>query len=159
MALKADRYEKATDISHFYSAGAVTRGGVVVLDNVNASGAAMDQAANKVKYKQATPSDVVRGILLNDVVDKDQTQTHLDIYKNEVPLNGKVTILTEGYVVTNKITGTPAPGDPAYADSATAGNLTNTADDAEASGNLRVGRFDTNKDADGYAKVSVNLPQ
>jgi hypothetical protein len=158
MALKADRYEKATDISHFYSAGAVTRGGVVVLDNVNASGAAMDQAANKVKYKAATTTDIVRGILLNDVVSKDQTQTHLDIYKNEVPLNGKVTIMTEGYVVTNKITGTPAPGDPAYADGTTAGNLINTADDAVASGNLRVGRFDTNKDADGYAKVSVNLP-
>jgi hypothetical protein len=158
MALKADRYEKATDISHFYSDGAVTRGGVVVLDNVNASGAAMDQAANKVKYKAATPTDIVRGILLNDVVNKDQTQTHLDIYKNEVPLNGKVTILTEGYVVTNKITGSPAPGDPAYADGTTAGNLINTADNAVASGNLRVGRFDTNKDADGYAKVSVNLP-
>lgn len=158
MALKSDRYEAQTDISFFYNAGTATRGGVVVLDNVNASGAAMDQGVNLVKYKQATATDVPVGILLNDVVNKDLTRTHLNQYKDEVQKGGKVTVLTQGWVLTNNITGSPAPGDVAYADSATAGNLVNSAADAQASGNLPVGRFMTNKDADGYAKVFVNLP-
>ena len=53
MALKADRYEESTDISFFYNDDVATRGGVVVLDAVLASGAAMDQGGNKVKYKKA----------------------------------------------------------------------------------------------------------
>lgn len=158
MALKSDRYEAQTDISFFYNAGTATRGGVVVLDNVNASGAAMDQGVNLVKYKQATATDVPVGILLNDVVNKDLTRTHLNQYKDEVQKGGKVTVLTQGWVLTSNITGSPVPGDVAYADSATAGNLTNSASNAQASGNLAVGRFMTNKDADGYAKVFVNLP-
>ena len=46
MALKADRIEESTDISYFYNAGTATRGGVVCLDAVKASGASMDQGAN-----------------------------------------------------------------------------------------------------------------
>ena len=78
MALKADRYEESTDISFFYNEGTATRGGVVVLDAVLASGAAMDQGDNKVKYAQAAGTDVPVGILLNDVVNKDLTRTHLN---------------------------------------------------------------------------------
>lgn len=158
MALKSDRYEAMTDISFFYNAGTATRGGVVVLDAVNASGAAMDQGVNLVRYKQATATDVPVGILLNDVVNKDLTRTHINWYKDEVQKGGKVTVLTQGWVVTNNITGSPTPGSVAYADSATAGNITTTAGTAQASGNLAIGRFMTNKDADGYAKVFVNLP-
>jgi len=157
MALKKDRNEEMTDISHFYNAGTATRGGVVCLDAALASGSAMDQAANKVAYTAAAATNVPVGILLNDVVNKDLTRTHLNQYKNEVQKGSKVTVLTRGWVVTSNITGTPSPGDPAYADSATAGNLVNVVDPG-ASGALYVGRFMSNKDADGYAKVQVNLP-
>lgn len=158
MALKSDRYEAQTDISFFYNAGTATRGGVVVLDAANASGAALDQGANLVKYKQATATDVPVGILLNDVVNKDLTRTHMNWYKDEVQKGGKVTVLTQGWVLTSNITGSPTPGQVAYADSVTAGNITNSALNAQASGNLAIGRFMSNKDADGYAKVFVNLP-
>ena len=158
MALKADRYEESTDISFFYNEGTATRGGVVVLDTVNASGAAMDQGANKVKYAQAVSADVPVGILLNDVVNKDLTRTHLNQYKDEVQKGGKVTVLTRGWVVTNNITGTPAAGDIAYADETTAGNLVNASDLGASSGAMAVGRFMSGADADGYAKVYVNLP-
>jgi hypothetical protein len=156
--LKADRHEQTTDISHFYDAGTATRGGVVVLDAVLASGAAMDQGVNKVRYKQAVATDVPVGILLQDVVDKDLTRTHINWYKDEVQKGGKVAVLTQGYVVTNNITGNPTPGQVAYADSVTAGNISASAASAAASGNLAIGRFMTNKDSDGYAKVRVNLP-
>lgn len=157
MALKADRYEESTDISFFYTNGAVARGGVVCLETLSASGAAMDQGDNTVVYAAASPSDVPVGILLNDVVNKDLTRTHLNQYKDEVQLGGKVTVMTRGWVVTNNVTGTPAAGDMAYA-SETLGEIATVAADAEASGNLAIGRFMSAKDADGYAKVYVNLP-
>ncbi len=160
MALKADRYELQTDISFFYNAGTVTRGGVVVHDTTAGSGAAMDQGVNLCKYKQVVAGDTPLGILLNDVVNKDLTRTHLNEHKDEIQKGGKVTILRKGYVVTNAITGTPTAGDPAFCDSATAGNITDVQSlaTAAASGNLQIGRFLSSKDEDGYCKVEVNLP-
>lgn len=160
MALKADRYEESTDISFFYTASAVSRGGVVCLDTVSASGAALDQGDNTVSYQQAAASDVPVGILLNDVVDKDLTRTKLNQYKDEVQLGGKVTVMTRGWVVTNMVDGSPDAGDLAYASDAggTAGKISNSAANATASGNLAIGRFMSAKDSDGYAKVFINLP-
>jgi hypothetical protein len=157
MALKADRYEESTDISFFYNEGTATRGGAVVLDAALASGAAMDQGGNKVKYGTA---GVPVGILLNDVVNKDLTRTHLNQYKDEVQQGGKVTVLTRGWVVTDMIEAGLSPdvkaGDIAYVSSSEAGDLTNVAPGG--SGSLAVGRFMSQKDGDGYAKVYVNLP-
>jgi len=164
MALKADRYEESTDISFFYDAGEATRGGVVVLDDQGlASGAALDQGENLVKYKAATKNDVPVGILLNDVVNKDLTRTHLNQYKDEVQKGGKVTVLTRGWVITNNILGTPKAGEKAYAvgegvGAATAGSICNATSFPAASGALCIGRFMSRADADGYAKVYVNLP-
>jgi len=155
MALKADRYEESTDISFFYNEGTATRGGAVVLDAAVASGAAMDQGGNKVKYGTA---GVPVGILLNDVVNKDLTRTHLNQYKDEVQKGGKVTVLTRGWVLTDMIETSidPAAGEIAYVSASEAGDLTNVAPGS--SGSLAVGRFMSQKDADGYAKVYINLP-
>lgn len=155
MALKSDRYELQTDISFFYNEGTATRGGVVVHDTAG-SGAAMDQGVNLVKYVAVTAASRPVGILLNDVVNKDLTRTHLNQHKDEVQKGGKVTVLRKGYVVTSNITGTPAAGDPAYACHINAGNV--RPDSPGSSGVLQVGRFMSTKDEDGYAKVEVNLP-
>jgi uncharacterized protein (UPF0297 family) len=155
MALKSDRYELQTDISFFYNEGTATRGGVVVHDTAG-SGAAMDQGVNLVKYAAATSASRPVGILLNDVVNKDLTRTHLNQHKDEVQKGGKVTVLRKGYVVTNSLTGSVSAGDPAYACHVNAGNL--RADSPGSSGVLQVGRFLSTKDEDGYAKVEVNLP-
>ena len=152
MALKSDRYEAQTDISFFYNAGTATRGGVVVLDAASASGAALDQGVNLVKYKLATATDVPVGILLNDVVDKDLTRTHLNWFKDEVQKGGKVTILTKGFVVTDQISGNPTAGQVAYL--ADSGLIAGTQDGTAPA----IGRFLSTKDADGFAKVSINLP-
>jgi hypothetical protein len=158
MALKADRYEESTDISFFYNAGTATRGGVVCLAELSASGAAMDQGGNKVAYQAATATDVPVGLLLNDVVDKDLTRTHLNQYKDEIQKGGKVTVLTRGWVLTSNVEGSPAAGDLAFASSTSAGDLCNGTTFVAKSGELAVGRFMSAKDADGYAKVYVNLP-
>ena len=161
MALKADRYELQTDISFFYNAGTPTSGGVVVHGTAG-SGAAMDQGVNLVEYKAAiAEGSVPVGILLNDVVNKDLTRTHLNQHKDEVQKGGKVTILRKVYVVTNNIEGTPSAGDIAYVHNN--GNISNGASIAvgsqAASGNLAIGRFMTSKDEDDYCKVEINLPQ
>ncbi len=148
MALKSDRLELQTDISFFYNAGTATRGCVVAHGGTSGSGAAMDQgAALAVQSTSAVPL----GILLNDVVNKDLTRTHLNQHKDEVQKGGKVTILRKGYVVTNAITGTPTAGGAAYASPQNAGNV-------DTSGTYQIGRFLSVKDEDGYVKVEVNLP-
>ena len=165
MALKADRYEESTDISHFYNEGTATRGGVVVLDAAalaGASGAALDQGENLVKYAQVDKDSVPVGILLNDVVNKDLTRTHLNQYKDEVQKGGKVTVLRKGYVVTDKVSGTPTAGQWALASAN--GTVSGVSDIdlgnvAPNSGeNMKVGKFLSVKDSDGYCKVEVNLP-
>ena len=161
MALKADRYVLQTDIS-FFCDEVTTRGGVVHLSG-GGSGAAMDQGVNKVVTK-ALPqnTDVPIGILLNDVVNKDLTRTHLNQYKDEVQKGGKVTVLRKGYVVTDKISGTPTAGQWAIASAnGTVSGVTNLdiANVASNSGeNMVVGKFLSSKDNDNYCKVEINLP-
>ena len=149
MALKSDRYELQTDISFFYNDGTATRGCAVVHDTTAGSGAAMDQSVNLVK--KATSGNPV-GILLNDVVNKDLTRTHLNQHKDEVQKGGKVTVLRKGYVVTNAIDGSPVAGSGAYLSGSSAGNISMVVSGTQ------IGAFLSSKDEDGYAKVEVNLP-
>ena len=159
MALKADRYEESTDISFFYNEGTATRGGVVILaDQGLASGAALDQGENLVKYDTAVATSVPVGILLNDVVNKDLTRTHLNQHKDEVQKGGKVTVMTRGWVVTNNIEGSPKAGELAFASPFTAGAVCNGTTFAAQSGELAIGRFMARADGVGYAKVYVILP-
>lgn len=150
MALKTDRYELQTDISYFYNAGTATRGGVVRHDVTAGVGASMDQGVNLVKY---STSGVPVGLLLNDVVNKDLTRTHLNQHKDEVQKGGKVTVLRKGYVVTNSVDGVPVAGSGAYASNTVAGNITMATNQGP-----KIGSFLTGPDADGYCKVEVNLP-
>jgi hypothetical protein len=149
MALKSDRYELQTDISFFYNDGTATRGCAVVHDTTAGSGAAMDQGVNLVK--KATSGNPV-GILLNDVVNKDLTRTHLNQHKDEVQKGGKVTVLRKGYVVTNAIDGSPVAGSGAYLSGSSAGNISMVVS------GTKIGAFLSSKDEDGYCKVEVNLP-
>ena len=148
MALKSDRYELQTDISFFYNEGVATRGGVVVHDTVG-TGAAMDQGVNLVKYDVA--GGVPVGILLNDVVDKDLTRTHLNVYKDEVQKGGKVTLLQIGQVTTSNIESSAAPSAGSGAFVAANGNISTSGTGA------RVGVFLSSKDSDGFAKVAINI--
>ena len=154
MALKPDRYEARTDISFYYNAGIAERGGLLCYGTTG-SGASMDQGVNLVQYEQADNDSVPVGILLNDVVNKDLTREHMNVYKDQVQIGGKVTVLRGGYVVTNMIDEVEVQGgEVAYASTVNAGNFTNSGDAAHA-----VGEFMTAKDEDGYAKVEINLPR
>ena len=159
MALKTDRSTLQTDISFFMNEAA-TRGGVVTL-STGGSGASMDNGSALVTYVAAPSGKVPFGLLVNDMVNIDLTRQHLNQHKDEVQKGGKVTLLTKGWVVTSNLEGTsPAAGNAAFL--AHSGNLSTTdlsADDTDADGSTRVvGRFVSDVDEDGYAKVFIDLP-
>jgi hypothetical protein len=160
MALKPDRIELLTDVSFFMNTTA-TRGGIVCLSTAG-SGVAMDDALAVVSYAAVASGQMPVGVLLNDVVNLDLTRQHINWHKDEVQIGGKVSILRAGVVTTNLIAGTPVAGKPAYL--GTDGKMTSVVPTGLSSpsgvtGNMtaRVGQFLSTLDADGYAKVSINI--
>ena len=158
MALKTDRSTLQTDISFFMNEAA-TRGGVAVI-STGGSGASMDNGTALVTYAAAPSGKVPVGLLLNDMVNIDLTRQHLNQHKDEVQKGGKVTLLQKGFVVTSNLEGTdPNAGDVAYL--AHSGNLSSSnigGDSTIGGARLVVGRFLSDVDEDGYAKVYIDLP-
>jgi len=158
MALKGDRYLAITEISFFMDMEA-EKGGVVVMKTAG-SGAALDQQAAEVEYQADSSGTYPVGLLLDDMVDKDLTRTHLNFQKSEHQKGSKVGLLRDGWVVTNMLysaTGVlhvPVAGAKAYL--APSGTLTGYAGaDVEYPA---VGRFESTLDEDGYVKVYIKLP-
>jgi len=150
MALKPDRIELLTDISFFMNTTAV-RGGVVSAVTMG-SGVSMDDANAVVAYAAVASGARPVGVLLNDVVNLDLTRQHINWHKDEVQVGGKVTVLRNGQVTTNRLVAsiTPSAGAPAYVG---ASGLIGTS----STNAVQVGQFLSGVDADGYAKVSINI--
>lgn len=149
MALKPLRHPAYDDISMFMNEVA-ERGRVVIFDS-SVSGLGDMDDANALCKMPTGASGIPVGLLMNDVVDVDQSRYALNMHQDEVQKGGKVTLLKRGFVRTNCIVAgvNPVPGSGAYF--STSGELTMTA-----TSNL-IGRFASAKDADGYVKVEVNL--
>jgi hypothetical protein len=134
------------------------RGVIVTFDvsNGGASGAAMDNSKALVR----TPTGTVgadfqkpAGLLLNDVVNLDLTRQHINYHKDEVQKGSKVLLLKRGTVVTNCVSGTPTAaniGASLYFNED--GFLT-----VSSTSSTVVGRLLSIKDADGYAKVDIDV--
>lgn len=148
MALKPDRIELLTDVSFFMNTTA-ERGGVACVVT-GGSGVAMDDANAVVSYAAVASGAKPIGVLLNDVVNIDLTRQHINWHRDEVQLGGKVTLLRQGQVSTNKVTGSPAAGADAYVG---ASGLIGTS----STNAVKIGQFLSAVDADGFAKVSVNI--
>jgi hypothetical protein len=151
MALRPDRNELQTDLSFFMNETAER--GIVVIHTGQGSGAAMDDSAAVVAVP--TVADLgadPAGLLLNDVVDLDLTRQHINFAKDEMQKGGKCLLLRRGFVVTNMITGAISLGDQAYFH--VDGKL---ASSTVYSSSTVVGRWLSKKDADGYAKVDINI--
>lgn len=159
MALKQDRSTLQTDISFFMNEVA-ERGGVVALSTAG-SGASMDNGNAVVTYAADASGVVPMGLLVNDMVNIDLTRQHLNQHKDEVQKGGKVTLLTKGWVVTDALEGTaPNAGDLAYlghSGNLATSNIVSDDDDADGSGRV-CGRFISDVDQYGYAKVYIDLP-
>ncbi len=151
MALKSDRVESYTDVSYFMNTVG-ERGGVVV-HLTSGSGVGMDSSSSVVIYPTGVVSGTrPAGLLLNDVVDLDLTRQHINWYRDEVQVGGKVTLLRQGQVTTDRLHSGDAPvaGSDAYYDNA--GKLTTTSTNS-----VKVGRFLTSKDSENFVKVDINI--
>jgi hypothetical protein len=157
MALKGDRVEVIQDVSFFMNETA-ERGGIATMSTAG-SGAALDQSNALVTYAAAPSGKVCVGMLMNDMVNIDQTRQHINWYKDEVQKGLKVRLMLEGWAVTNMIYpgATPTAGQQAYV--APSGYITNSRGIAGSTESQAVGRWLSTKDEDGYAKVYVKLPQ
>jgi len=151
MALKPDRIEHLTDISFFMNTTA-ERGGVACsVVTSSGVGVSMDDANAVAAYLPNASGAKPLGVLMNDVVDLDLTRQHINWHKDEMQVGGKVTLLRQGQVTTDYVLGTPSAGADAYV--ANSGYISTTA----AAGAVKIGQFLSSVDADGFAKVSVNL--
>ena len=151
MALRPDRNEHLTDLSFFMNETAER--GIIVVHSTGGSGAAMDDSNAKVIAPATTVSGKnPSGLLLNDVVNLDLTRQHINFHKDEVQQGNKVLLLRRGTVVTDQISGTPTVGAKAYF--VVGGTISASNQDSVST---QVGRFLSVKDADGYAKVEINI--
>lgn len=149
MALKGDRHELDTDISFFINETAEK--GQFMSISTAGSGSAMDNSNAVVTVAAEASGAKFAGILLNDVVNIDQSRFHINWHKDEVQQGGKVTLLRKGWVVTDQISGTPTAGQDCYL--ADSGNCSATQDGTAP----KIGQFLSTKNADGFAKVAVNV--
>ena len=82
----------------------------------------------------------------------DLTRQHINWHRDEVQVGGKIVVLRHGEVVTNMLVSgiTPNAGDDAYV--GVSGLIGTSSTNA-----VKVGQFLSKKDADSYARVSVNI--
>jgi hypothetical protein len=155
MALKPDRLPLEYDITR--SCSTVSERGVIAAYSTAGSGSAIGNTSGFVQIAVSGSGLVPAGVLMNDVVNIDETRYHRNFMKDEIQINNPVTLVKKGWVVTNMITGTPTVGATAYLGAN--GNVTTT---LSTTGGLvatpKVGMFTSIKDEAGYAKLEVNLP-
>ena len=140
MALKGDREVLLTSIRYKIEAAKDAERGIIL---------AADSTDGVAKIP-TTVADLPVGLLLDDVENLDFTVRPQILSRNVVPRGSEVSLLVKGVVLTNKIqaASVPAQGGTAYLE---IGGLVAT------SGSVVVGKFDSAKDADGYATLRVDL--
>lgn len=163
MALKPDRQVIQYDVSYF-SSGVMTRGGVACQATPPGSGG-MDEAAQKAYYATNVaggtgPSGLVPlGLILDDVVNIDQSVQFTNPFKSEMQTGDKVAMAVKGDFRTNMLYASNVATGAVYpvnAYLALSGLLTDQTGFA-GSGWPVVGKFLSRRDADGYAKVRIDL--
>jgi hypothetical protein len=163
MALKGDRQEITHDISFFNNDTTAERGGICVFHTTVGSGAALDQAINVATYVTANSGKIPIGMLLNDIVNVNQAKYHVNFHKNESQTGSKCVLMTEGWAVTNMLIPAiaPAVGQVALLSQSGLIGIVGSAGivvSDTAVGTNKIGRFMSQKDEDGYAKIYVKLP-
>lgn len=155
MALKADRNIEAVELGFFINETA--NGGEVMSISTVGSGVAMDPSVNLVTAKASSSGAKPVGVCLQEVVNNDLTRVPNNWHKDQANVGDKVTLLRKGWIVTNKLTGTITGGDVAVLSSS--GTLAVKAAPATYNevANPVIGRFMSDKDQNGYAKVYIDL--
>lgn len=156
MALYMDRVVDATDIS-FYCNTVLERGFAVCVSTAG-SGVNLDSPSNVCTTNAVTSGSIPLGILLSDVVSIDLTRLPLNWYKDQTNVGNKVPILTKGWIVTNKVLGTPTAGQLVQLGGS--GNVTGVAvgtPSTAAQPLLGNSHFRSSVDEAGYAKIYIDM--
>lgn len=155
MALKPDRSIESTEITLVCN-DVIVKGAVLVYGTgttTSASGAGV-YTPGAAEFAASSSGRIPAGLSLANFVNIDQTRQKRNFHKDEQIVGEKVPLVRRGWVITDQIAAvTIAAGDTAYLGAS--GLLTNSS----AGSAPKVGQFATKKDADGYAKVHVHLPQ
>lgn len=158
MALKPDReYNETTDITNFWTTVAAEKGGCASVVT-QGSGAAIGQnivdEANVVGYVASATGAIAKGILLDTVGERMSVTRDFPNFENgEIRPGDKCTLVKKGFVVTDMIAAgnTPTAGAAAYL--AASGFISSTS----GANTPQIGRFETTKDSDGFARVSIDI--
>ena len=161
MALKPHFVTIHDDISYYVqtitgpSTTRMERGGILcVAAGTPGSGQALDSSNQVVQYVTDPSGYTAVGILMQDFVDIDLSRQMLNPYKEEEVIGKKCTVMRKGEVTTNMIVTNSATGTiPAIAYAGPSGLITQTA----STGRPTIGKFMSRVDADGYAKVYIDL--
>lgn len=165
MSLKSHVYQEEVVVDcHTYVMNETGAQGRVVVHVVNPSGvgASMDDSNSRVQLPNAvyTSGEKVAGVLLTEVVNYDLTRQHLNQYKRQQQVGGKVDLLKVGGIVCDTVVGTPTVGDLAYGTTEgyfTAIPAATLATVAQNHAIKPVGTFRTAKDTDGYCKIDIHV--
>ena len=156
MSLKSKRLDNpyGYDLA-WYGNTVMTRGGIVCAATIG-SGTAMEQSENVVEYSASPSGKLPVGMLMSDTESIDLTKHYTNPYGAVSALGTKVSVQKQGTYTTNSIYPglTIAAQQVAYL--GPSGLLQNTK--VNEVNNPYVGQFMSSKDADGYAKVTINLP-
>lgn len=155
MALRPDRVIEMTDCTH--TIAAIASKGVVLCYSTAGSGVALGDSHGVLQLASSASGLRVAGILLQDVVNIDETRNHINWNKEEQNINDFIDVATRGWVHTDKYTGSPTEGNKAYLTSN--GTVTPT---VSSTGGVAatplVGEFGGSPDELGFVKLKFNFP-
>ncbi len=155
MALKGDRVVIETDVT--MTCESATLRGVGLIIKTSGSGVAIGDSAGKADLAADPSGSKFAGLLMNDVVNVDQTRYHRNFHKDETMISERCTLMRKGKITTDKVTGSPSPGDPAYLVANGVFSPTRSATGGIVASPF-AGEFKSLKDADGFATIEFNLP-
>jgi len=154
MALKPDRVIGMTSVHGILND--VASKGVVLTYLTGGSGAVLGDAHEEYDLAASASGAKVAGVLLMDVVNIDETLFHRNFNKEEAVVGDFVDVMTKGWVLTDKYTGSPTVGAKAYL--TVNGVVTPTVSSTGGTAATPfVGVFGGSPDADGYVKLHINL--
>lgn len=153
MALKGNRHILYDNIKCFCN-DVTARGVILVYSGSGASGVNLDNTSALVTLPGTGSVSGLKaaGLLLNDIVNVDQSRYHINFQKDEVQIGGKCHLLKKGNVYTDQVVSgdTPAAGTTAYLGAS--GKFSTTSTNADT-----VGRFAGRLDQDGFVEVEVDI--
>lgn len=102
-------------------------------------------------------AELIAGLLLEDVEDRDLTKFPSNQHKNLAQVSGQVSLLRKGKILTDAIPSGITIAQYEVAFLADSGLISNVPDAGDTASGLIVGHWLSVKDADGFAELSFHL--